>query len=105
MANRLAAFSFWRSDFARALDDSRHETVGFRLFGIEPVVALGILEDLLEGLPRLRRDLAVEALAHLEDFFVLDGDVRRLAAHAAQGLVQQEAREREAEAVLFPGAE
>src|SRR5690349_18607858 len=92
-------------DFARGLDDAADDAVGFSFLCAEPVVALRVGDDLLERLTGLGRDLAVQTLAHLEDLFGLDRDVARLSAHTAERLMQQEARERQAEAVLLARAE
>src|SRR5216117_382493 len=82
------------------LDDSSHQAVAARLFGGQPEVAPGVLLDPLEGLSGLLRELAVQPVAHLENLARLDLDVAGGPAGAARGLVQQEARVREAVAVF-----
>src|SRR5262249_60513953 len=90
---------------ARALDDPRHQTVLDRLFGAHPEVALHVAEHLRQRLAGLPGDDLGDALARAQDFLRLDGDVGRRAAGAAAGLMDHEARVRQADAPLLARGE
>src|SRR5205807_3945920 len=85
-----------RAELGLMLDDPSDQAITTRLLGREPEVAPRVLLDALERLSSLLREDAVQAIAHLEDLARLDLDVARRAARPAGGLVQQEARVREA---------
>src|SRR5258708_20726809 len=89
------------SSLLRARDNPRDEAVSHGVIRPDPEIAVGIVHDLFVSLSCLARDDAVDALAHLDDLFGLDGDVGSLARHAAQRLMQQEARVWKAETVLL----
>jgi len=59
-------------------------------------VPVGVLLDLLHALARVVHEDAVELLAHPQDLLGLDVDVGGLALHAAQRLVDHDARVRQA---------
>jgi hypothetical protein len=72
----------------RMCDDTRNETVAHGILRPDPKIAVGIVDNFLVRLSRLARDDSIDALAHLDDFFGLDGNIGRLTGHPAQGLVQ-----------------
>ncbi len=80
------------ADLVDAVDDVGDDAVFLGLFRAHPVVAVGVLGDALDRLAGFVGDDLVEPVTHLEDFPGLDLDLGRLAADAAHGLVQQEAR-------------
>jgi len=89
------------SHFAGGADDLADQPIFHGFFGAHPEIALGVGDHLFIRLAGLHRDLLDQAGAHLDDFLGLDGDVRSLTLHAAQGLVQQETGEWQAEAVFL----
>src|ERR1700760_4421015 len=103
----FALFSRSSTDAARhlvrAADHVVHEAVRLGLLGGVPVVAVGVLEDLLDGLAGvLRREVAQRLLdvAHLRG---VDLDVGGGAADAAGRLVHQDRGVRQG-VTLAPGA-
>src|SRR4051794_3539707 len=86
--------------FVATGDDTRDQSIANRVLRADPEVPVGVLNDLLVSLTGFVRDDAVDALAHLDDLFGLDGDVGGLPGDAAQRLVQQKARIGQAEPVL-----
>src|ERR1044071_2206963 len=84
---------------ASLLDDLVHETVTLGFLGGEPVVAVGILHDLVDGSAGVLGQDAVELLARLEHLARRDLDVGGLPGGAAEGLVDHDLRVREAVAL------
>src|SRR5207247_3006068 len=84
-------------------DDLVYDSIVLRLLGGHEKVPVGILLDLLHSLAGVVDEDAVELLAHPQYFLGLDVDVRRLALHAAKGLVDHDPRVRQREP-LAPGA-
>src|SRR5690625_3088430 len=80
---------------ATPLDDAIHQAVLHGFLGAHEAVAVGILLYLLQGLPRVLGQDVVEPLAHTEDFARVNFDIRLLALHAARGLMDHHARERQ----------
>src|SRR5690606_40401260 len=72
---RLAVGSAAARDVARALADVVDEAVLEGLLGREPVVAVAVGVDLLDGLARLRRRDRGEAVLHRDDELGLRLDV------------------------------
>ena len=82
-------------------DNLPHQTVFLRLAGVHPEVAVGVPLDLLQRLAGLPGKGLVQAAAHLEDLFGLNGQILRRAHDPAQRLVQQVAGVGQRVAVLL----
>src|SRR5258706_10206214 len=95
------AIFLWLAQVARGLDDARDQAVVDGFFRVQPEIALHVDEHLLDVLAGLPGDDARDALARAQDLLRLDGDVGRRSAGAAAGLVNHEARVRQADAALF----
>ena len=72
------------------LDHLVDESVLAGLLRREPAVAVGVGLDPLHRLAGVEGDPLGEHALEVDDLLGLDGDVRRLALHAARGLVHQD---------------
>src|SRR5215471_6189042 len=87
----------WRSRFPRdrprsttLLDDLVHQTVRLGLLGCQPMIAVGVLGDLLHRLAGVLGEDLVQLVAGLEHLLGRDLHVGRLAGRAAQHLVDHD---------------
>src|SRR6266498_2882220 len=76
-----------REGSASLLDDLVHQAVRLRFFGGQPVIAVRVLGDLVDGFARVLGEDLVELIARLEHFAGGDLHVRGLPGRAAQHLV------------------
>src|ERR1041385_1653876 len=83
------------SSFSAALlDDLVHQTVRPGLLGRHPVIAIGVLGDLVDRLAGVLGEDLVQLVAGLEHLLGRDLHVRGLAGRAAQDLVDHRSEER-----------
>ncbi|CAM2154832.1 Prolipoprotein diacylglyceryltransferase [Paraburkholderia tropica] len=90
-----------RSGSGTLVQDLIDQTIGLRVVAGHEVVAVGVARDALDRLTRMVREQLVQALLQVQDFPRLDFDVRRLAARAAERLVNHHARVRQREALAL----
>src|SRR5262245_27409690 len=82
-------------------DDLVDEAVLDGLLPREEEVAIGVLFDLLEALPGVPDEDVVQLLTQAEDLASLDVDVGGLPLHAAERLVDHDARVRQGKALAL----
>src|SRR5882762_5901767 len=76
-----------------------HQSVLYRLFGAEEIVAVGVMFDSLHVLAGVLRHQFVEPAAQVEDLARVDFDVRGLALEAAHRLMDHDPRVGQREAL------
>src|SRR5204863_240350 len=79
-----------------------NDTIFLRLDRIHDEVAVGVVRDLLHRLLGVEGEDVVQAVLDAEDLLGLDGDVRGLALRPAPGLVHEDARVGQREALAAP---
>ena len=92
-----------RRQIAMRIDYARHDAAVDRFLRAHPVVALQICQHLLISVAGLARDHARNTFACAQDLFRLDRDVGGRATGSTGGLVNYEARVRQADAPLPVG--
>src|SRR4051812_40638227 len=90
--------------FLMARDHLVDQAVLHRFVGLEEAVALHVAVHVLDRLTRVLRVDLVDARARLEDLPGVDLDVRRLALEARRGLVHEDARVGQREALALGAA-
>src|SRR5262245_26443796 len=81
------------------LDDLVHQTVPLRFLGRHPVIAIGVLGDLVDRLAGVLGEDLVQLVAGLEHLLGRDLHVGGLAGSAAEDLVDHDLRVRQAVAL------
>ena len=84
-----------------AVDDLVDQAVGAGFLGRHEAVAIGILLQPLEGLPRVLLIDLVELLFHADEFFRVDQDFGGGSFHARQGLMDHDAAVRQGVALAL----
>src|SRR6185436_28444 len=93
--------SLWA--FHRPVDDDLvDQTVLDRLLAGHEHVAIGVLLDLLDALPRVLDEHVVQLLADTQDLARLDVDVGRLTLNTAERLMDHDAGVRKREPLSLP---